>query len=140
MRIRATQLGLAAAGALALSLVGRGGSAASDPWGLEPREAPSEQAVCGAPGLPPCPFQRWMRSRVATPLAEDNLEALAANLERTATMSPDPGWGAWPELARRAAAAAKRGDLSTTRATCKACHESFREAYRAKYRLRPVPR
>lgn len=140
MRIRATQLGLAAAGALALSLVGRGGSAASEPSGHELREAPGEQAVCGAPGLPPCPLQRWMRSRVATPLAEDQLEVLAANLEKTATLSPDPGWGAWPELARRAAASARRGDLNTIRATCKACHDRFREAYRAKYRLRPVPR
>lgn len=144
MRIRSMQMGLAAALGLALSLLGSGGRAApnvtSEMSEMSETGAPSQQGVCGAPGLPPCPLQRWMRARVATPLAQDDLVVLAASLERTATLSPDASWSAWPDLARRGAAAAKRGDLNAARATCKACHDSFREAYRAKYRLRPVPR
>jgi hypothetical protein len=98
------------------------------------------QVECGKPGQPACPLQAWMRTNVATPLASNDMAALARGLEKAASLSPDPGWAAWPTLANQGAEAAKKGDLAGARAACKGCHDAFREAYRAKYRTRPIPR
>jgi len=101
---------------------------------------PIGQSACGAPGQPPCPLQSWMRSNVAAPLAANKTEVLAAGLAQAAKLSPDPAWSSWATIAQSGAAAAKRGDIAGARASCKSCHEAWREAYKTKFRLRPVPR
>jgi hypothetical protein len=95
---------------------------------------------CGAPGEAPCPMQAWMRASVATPLASNDGAALAAGLERTARLSPDASWTSWSTFATEGAAAARRGDIAASRASCKGCHAAWREKYRASYRARPLPR
>src|SRR5262245_17453673 len=100
--------------------------------------APS-QAACGGPGLPPCPLQAWMRTNIAAPLAANNSAALAMGLERAASLSPDASWSSWSTLASQGAAAAKKGDIAGARAACKGCHDAWRDAYRKKYRNRPIP-
>jgi len=81
-----------------------------------------------------------MRSNIAAPLAANNSAALAVGLERAASLNPDPSWGSWSTIAAQGAAAAKKGDIAGARAACKGCHDSWREAYRKKYRTRPIPR
>lgn len=100
--------------------------------------ADGEHAPCGSPGMPACPLQAWMRANVAAPLAMNDLPALANGLERAAKLVPDATWSSWTETARAGAAAARKGDVAATRASCRACHGAWREAYRAKYRLRPI--
>jgi hypothetical protein len=107
------------------------GSATSDEISL---------ASCGEPGMAPCPLQRWMRSAIATPLASNDAATLAAGLDRTARLSPDPSWASWASFASEGAAAARRGDITAARASCKGCHDAWREKYRAAYRARPLPR
>jgi hypothetical protein len=85
-------------------------------------------------------MQAWMRASVATPLASNNAAALAAALDRTARLAPDASWTSWSTFAANGAAAARRGDIPTTRASCKGCHDAWREKYRAGYRARPLPR
>ena len=102
--------------------------------------APTQTPVCGIPGAPACPLQAWMRSNLGTPLATNNMAALAKGLERTARLAPDPEWRSWKTFASRGAEAAKKGDVSAIRAACKGCHDTWREQYRAKFRSRPVPR
>ena len=111
--------------------------AAPAPDGGRPTVA---QAACGGPGLPPCPLQAWMRANVAAPLAANNSAALAAGLERAAGLSPDPSFSSWSSIASQGAAAAKKGDIAGARASCKACHDAWREQYKKKYRTRPIPR
>jgi hypothetical protein len=122
----------ALAGALVL-----GGAASAGP---PTREAPIEQAECGGPGKPPCPLQAWMRTHVAAPLASNDAEALSTGLAKAARLSPDPGWSSWASISETGSAAAKKGDIAGARASCKGCHDKWRDAYRAKYRLRPIPR
>jgi hypothetical protein len=98
------------------------------------------QAECGKPGQAPCPLQGWMRANVAAPLAANDGEALASGLERSAKLAPDPAWSSWVTSAKAGAAAAKKGDIAGARASCKSCHDAWKEAYKAKYRARPVPR
>ena len=108
--------------------------------GADADAVPQQEATCGRPGLPPCPMQAWMRANVAAPLASADLPALTSGLQRSAKLCPDATWTSWVEIAETGAAAAKRGDIAAARASCKACHEAWREAYRAKHRLRPVAR
>jgi len=99
-----------------------------------------QQAGCGTPGQAPCPLQTWMRASVATPLASNDSAALAAGLVRTAKLAPDASWTSWSRFATEGAEAARRGDITAARASCKGCHEAWREKYRAGYRPRPLPR
>jgi cytochrome c553 len=73
----------------------------------------------------------------------DDLTKLARGLEQTLAFVPDPTWNAgdkgWATLARAGAAAAAAGDLARARASCKACHGSWRKRYRAEHRPRPLP-
>jgi hypothetical protein len=94
---------------------------------------------CGKPGRPPCPLQAFMRTRVAAPLASNNTAMLAASLERVATLAPEPAWTSWAAFASRGAAAARNGDVAAARASCKGCHDAWRDAYRRKHRVRPLP-
>jgi hypothetical protein len=104
------------------------------------RPAAIEQAECGGPGKPACPLQAWMRANVGAPLASNDAEALSAGLAKAAKLSPDAGWSSWASFAAEGSAAAKKGDLAGARASCKGCHDKWREDYRARYRLRPIPR
>jgi hypothetical protein len=81
-----------------------------------------------------------MRATLAAPLAENNTTALATGLEKAAALVPDRAWSSWVVLARSGAEAAKQGDIARARAACKGCHDAWRDTYRAKYRLRPIPR
>ena len=106
----------------------------------QPLPAPAQGATCGGPGQPACPLQAWMRANIAAPAAANNSAALASALEKTAGLAPEPSWGSWRTFALQGAAAAKRGDMAGARTVCKQCHDAWREAYKAKYRTRPIPR
>jgi hypothetical protein len=141
MQRRAARFGLAFAVAAALDIGGSGADAAPPGAPSGERSSISEgQAACGKPGAPPCPLQKWMRANVAGPLSANEMAALAVGLEKTAKLAPDPAWTTWATLAMSGAAAAKRGDIAGARASCKGCHDAWRDAYREKYRLRPIPR
>ena len=85
----------------------------------------------------PCPLQKWMRVNMAPALAAKDAPALARALERTAAFSPDPSWQ-WAQIARTAAEAANAGDIEGARKSCVGCHASFKEPYKAKFRVRPA--
>lgn len=104
-----------------------------------PTQTPAQNG-CGNPGAPPCPLQAWMRGNIAHPLAANDLKALANGLDRTAKLSPDMAWASWPIIASQGAAAARKGDITAVRASCKSCHATWRDAYKAKFRNRPIPR
>lgn len=95
-------------------------------------------AACGQPGLPPCPLQSFMRNEVAAPLARGDMKAISVALRKVATIAP-PAWASWSATALDGAAAAERGDRTALRADCNACHQTWREQYRQRFRDRPLP-
>lgn len=135
------------AAAIALSLV-TALATASSPRAESSDARPAEiaepaqptQSPCGNPGAPPCPLQSWMRANVAQPLAGNNMNALADGLDRAARLAPDMSWTSWRTIAAQGADAARKGNIAGARAACKSCHETWREAYKAKFRNRPIPR
>lgn len=132
---------IAAMGAVVGASMLLAGSSAANDGSNEGDDARVEQPPsCGIPGQAPCPMQAWMRASVATPLASNDSAALAAALDRTAKFAPDASWTSWSTLATTGAAATRRGDITAARASCKGCHDAWREKYRASYRARPLPR
>jgi hypothetical protein len=80
-----------------------------------------------------------MRTNLATALGASDYQQLATAFTRTAQLSPDPAWTSWLAIANRGVAAAKKGDGEAIQAACKECHDKWRNAYRDKYRKRPIP-
>lgn len=126
-------------GVLVTSLVAALAAAASSQAEGEHGAAPA-QSSCGSLGVPPCPLQGWMRANIAGPLASNNMTVLAIGFDKAASLSPDPAWSSWSKIAATGADSARKGDLAGVRAACKTCHNAWREAYRARFRTRPLPR
>jgi len=98
----------------------------------------ADDAACGQPGKPPCPLQRWMRTRIAAPMAKGDRQALARKLERLVQLNPNPQkWSNWNRFAREGAERARKG--RHVQPSCTSCHRVYRTDYNKKYRKRPVP-
>jgi hypothetical protein len=82
----------------------------------------------------PCPMQRFMRGSMAS---ASTPEALASAFSRAAGMSPNGGWS-WRAISQKGADAAKAGDVPGAKAQCKACHDAYKESYKAQYRARKI--
>jgi hypothetical protein len=71
-----------------------------------------------------------------------DLPRLAQGLAHVPSLVPDPSWNAgaagWATLAEAGATAAKNGDLAAAQKACKSCHRTWRNKYKASFRMRPV--
>jgi hypothetical protein len=79
-------------------------------------------------------MQRFMRGSMAS---ASTPEALASAFSRAAGMSPNGGWS-WRAISQKGADAAKAGDVPGAKAQCKACHDAYKESYKAQYRARKI--
>jgi hypothetical protein len=101
----------------------------------------AQGAECGAPGLPACPMQGWMRTSLAAPYALRDYEALAKALEKLAAHNPapnDPAWQDWNRHAHSAALAARAAQPWQVVKSCAACHVKYRRRYVASHRNRAI--
>src|SRR5690348_1098204 len=98
--------------------------------------ASADAAACGTKENP-CPLQKWMRANMGTAAAAEDTAALAKALDKAATFSPDASW-TWNKIAADGAAAAKKGDLAGAKASCKSCHDAYKDKYKTQFRAKPV--
>jgi hypothetical protein len=98
---------------------------------------PSGEGECGKSPLPPCPLQGWMKKNMAPPSEAEDAPALATALEKAATFAP-PGYTNWVSIAKDGAKAAKAGDVSAAKHSCKSCHEQYKKKYKAELRTRKI--
>lgn len=91
---------------------------------------------CGAKDQKPCPMQGWMKSVMATASSGGEGDKLSQALTYVAN-HPPPGYPRWTELARGGAAKAKAGDIDGAKASCKECHDLYKDNYKASMRDRP---
>jgi hypothetical protein len=84
-----------------------------------------------------------MDRHLQRPLDDGDLAKVAQGLARVPKFVPDPSWNTgaqgWSTIAEGAAAAAKQGDLAAVKQSCKTCHKTWRNKYKASFRLRPIP-
>ncbi len=100
-----------------------------------PDEAPAKKYDCGAKGQKPCPMQGWMKRVMAPASAASDADGLAKAMAYVAD-HPPPGFTEWTGLAKTAGAKAKAGDVDGAKASCKACHDLYKNKYKATMRDR----
>jgi hypothetical protein len=92
---------------------------------------------CGIKPLPDCPLQAWMKSNANPPVMTSNLPGLATALEKIVALAP-PGYPNWASIAKDGAAAAKSGDLTAAKASCRSCHDQYKLKYKTEIRGRKI--
>jgi hypothetical protein len=98
--------------------------------------AGADAGSCGTTDTP-CPLQKWMRANMGAPLAAGDMDSLARALTHVAATSPDATWTTWTQFATQGAAAAAAKDATGVKASCKSCHDAFKDKYKAQYRTKP---
>jgi hypothetical protein len=91
---------------------------------------------CGAKGQKPCPMQAWMKTVMANASSSGEGDKLAKALTYVAAHVP-PGYSDWTAMAERGASRAKAGDIDGAKASCKQCHDAYKEKYKTTLRDRP---
>lgn len=79
-------------------------------------------------------MQKLMRGGMAS---ASTPEALESAFNRVAGLSPNGGWQ-WAAIAKKGAELAKSGDVPGAKKQCKACHDQYKDAYKAQYRARKI--
>jgi len=91
---------------------------------------------CGAKGQKPCPMQGWMKSVMGSAASSGDAAKLASALAYVAA-KPPPGMGSWVAITNDGVAKAKAGDIEGAKASCKKCHDLYKDSYKKTMRDRP---
>jgi cytochrome c556 len=73
-----------------------------------------------------------LMKKMGAQVTAGDAEALAPIFAQTRTMGK-PEYTKWASLADQGEAAAAKGDLAGAKATCKSCHDAYRNDYKTKY-------
>ena len=92
---------------------------------------------CGTKPLPDCPLQAWMKSNANPPVMTNDVAALEGVLTKIAGMAP-AGYTNWATIAKDGAKAAKGGDMAAAKASCKGCHDQYKQKYKTEMRGRKI--
>lgn len=94
---------------------------------------------CGTKPLPDCPLQAWMKANANPPMSKGDLPGLQAALEKMVALAPPgSGYPNWVSISKDGANAAKGGDMSGAKASCRTCHDQYKAKYRAELRARKI--
>ncbi|WP_438009804.1 hypothetical protein WME89_14705 [Sorangium sp. So ce321] len=110
-------------------------TAAAAPAASGAAQAGEKKFECGAKGQKLCPMQAWMKSTMASATSSGDGAKIAAALQYVAG-KPPPGMGSWGAISKAGAAKAKAGDIDGAKASCKQCHDLYKEQYKKTMRDR----
>ncbi|WP_437281362.1 hypothetical protein WME90_12610 [Sorangium sp. So ce375] len=99
-------------------------------------QAGEKKFECGAKGQKLCPMQAWMKSTMASATSSGDAAKIAAALQYVAG-KPPPGMGSWVAITKAGITKAKAGDVDGAKASCKQCHDLYKEQYKKTMRDRP---
>jgi len=85
--------------------------------------------ACGTKPLPDCPTQAWMKANMNPSVAASDFTALATALDKVVSMAP-AGYPNWASIAKDGAKAARAQDMTATKASCRTCHEQYKEKFK----------
>jgi hypothetical protein len=109
------------------------------------RLAPVGVALVLAAGLaagadPKTPLGKWMQPNVGNALAGQDFPTLQKNLTIVANNPPPNGnYTNWASIAQGGATSASNQDLKGTKASCKQCHDQYKQQYIADFPNRAFP-
>jgi hypothetical protein len=78
-----------------------------------------------------------MKANVNPPAMAKDLPALAAALDKVAGFAP-AGYANWASISSDGAAAARKGDLDAAKASCRSCHDQYKQKYKTELRARKL--
>jgi len=78
-----------------------------------------------------------MKANTNPPIAANDLPALATALDKTASFAP-AGYGNWASIAKDGAKAARAGDMTAAKASCRTCHDQYKQKYKTELRGRKI--
>lgn len=110
--------------------------AAAGPASTGAAQAGEKKFECGAKGQKLCPMQAWMKSTMASATSSGDAAKIATALQYVAS-KPPPGMGSWVGISKAGIAKAKAGDVDGAKASCKQCHDLYKEQYKKTMRDRP---
>lgn len=119
-------------------------AAPADPAAAAPAAPAATDAVqpgektfeCGGKGQKLCPMQAWMKGTMVAASASGDSEKLSQALLFVAG-KPPPGMGTWSAIAKTGATKAKAGDVDGAKASCKQCHDAYKDRYKKTLRDQP---
>lgn len=83
------------------------------------------------------PLQAWMKANANPPTIAKDLAGLALVLDRMSTFAP-MGYPNWVSISKDGAAAARSGDLDAAKASCRSCHDQYKQKYKAELHERKI--
>jgi hypothetical protein len=78
-----------------------------------------------------------MKANVNTPMMGNDLPSLATALDKAAAFAP-AGYTNWVPVAKDGAAAARSGDMAAAKASCRTCHDQYKQKYKDEMRGRKI--
>jgi hypothetical protein len=75
-----------------------------------------------------------LMKKMGATAAGGEAKALAPIFAQTGALDPkDAAFPSWKAIADKGKAAAEKDDLAAAKATCKECHDAYRDAYKTKH-------
>jgi hypothetical protein len=94
-------------------------------------------ATCGDKPMPPCPLYAWMKANTSAAMSAQDLDALAVALDKVVGFAP-AGFGNWASISKDGANAARAQSLDGVKASCRGCHNQYKDRYKKEMRDRPI--
>jgi cytochrome c553 len=90
-------------------------------------------------GDPKTPLGKWMKPNMGAPLAGEDYDTLKKSLDLVASKAPKGDYPQWSAMATAGSAAAAKQDLKAVKASCKQCHDAYKEKYIKDFPALPFP-
>jgi hypothetical protein len=96
-------------------------------------------ASLAAAGEAKTPLGKWMKPNMGAPLAGQDFPTLQKSLDLVASKPPGGDYPQWSAFSKAGSAAAAKLDLAGVKASCKQCHDAYKEKYVKDFPTRPFP-
>jgi cytochrome c553 len=88
---------------------------------------------------PKTPLGKWMKPNMGAPFAGQDFETLQTSFALVAGKPPPGDYPQWAAFSKAGAAAAAKQNVAAVKATCKQCHDAYKEKYIKEFPTRPFP-
>jgi hypothetical protein len=78
-----------------------------------------------------------MKANTSAAMSAEDFDGLATALDKAATFAP-AGYTNWASIAKDGASAAHAQSLDGVKASCRGCHNQYKDKYKKEMRDRPI--
>jgi hypothetical protein len=78
-----------------------------------------------------------MKANTSPAMSAQDFDGIATALDKVVKFAP-PSYPNWPSIAHDGAAAARAQNLDAVKASCRSCHNQYKDKYKKEMRDRPI--